>query len=280
MSSAIAERLRALPPARTGRLWRARDAILYAVATGVADQPDDESLRLLWERRLRPLPSFVTILTGRAALATADLGLARRSSMHAEQEVLWHAPIPRRTNAVGRIVEVREGDGFLLVRAETMLSDACRDDAPVATLRRTTYFRRSDVPLGASRQDRASQAPPQARSEPLLVPWNSAVLYRLCGDRNPLHIDPATAIAAGFPAPPLHGLRTYGAICWRLIRRQGTAWDPVPIRRLKLRFAAPVFPGDTLALLDWPHDGDTCFELVRVADGSVLAFGTAELAHP
>jgi acyl dehydratase len=81
---------------------------------------------------------------------------------------------------------------------------------------------------------------------------NQAALYRLSGDYNPLHIDPASARFGGFPAPILHGLCTYGHIA-QLLTATVCGGNPARFGALRGRFSAPVYPGDTLQVLGW-HD--------------------------
>src|SRR3546814_18742836 len=77
-----------------------------------------------------------------------------------------------------------------------------------------------------------------------------ALIYRLSGDYNPLHADPAVAAAAGLDRPILHGLCTYG-IAGRALLAALCGNDPAPLARLDCRFTAPVFPGDRLELALW-----------------------------
>jgi acyl dehydratase len=97
----------------------------------------------------------------------------------------------------------------------------------------------------------------------------SALLYRLSGDRNPLHSVPDVARAAGFPRPILHGLATYGIVGWRIIRTLGGG-DPRRLAALDTRFSAPVLPGETLRTELWCDGGTVSFQ-TRVAERDVLA---------
>jgi acyl dehydratase len=108
---------------------------------------------------------------------------------------------------------------------------------------------------------------------------DQALLYRLCGDRNPLHADPEAARAAGFEAPILHGLCTYGMAC-RAILQAFCDYDPACIREFSVRFSAPVFPGDLLTVDLWRDAHDVRFEVgVRARDVKVIRNGKARLAQ-
>jgi acyl dehydratase len=103
----------------------------------------------------------------------------------------------------------------------------------------------------------------------------AALLYRLSGDYNPLHADPDIAGRAGFPAPILHGLATYG-IAARALLQALDGPSAVRLQRLGLRFSAPVFPGETIRTEIWRRDGEISFRArVPARDAVVLNNGYA-----
>ncbi len=102
-----------------------------------------------------------------------------------------------------------------------------------------------------------------------------AALYRLTGDRHPVHIDSAVAQANGFPQPILHGLCTLG-IAARIVAGQVGA-HPAELTELEVRLAAPVLPGDTLVVVSGESDGVVTFE-ARAGDNTVLSGGKARFA--
>ena len=95
---------------------------------------------------------------------------------------------------------------------------------------------------------------------------DQALIYRLSGDRNPLHADPGFAQAVGFPRPILHGLCTYGIAC-RAVMQAYAQMDPAKISSHQARFSAPVFPGETITVDLW-KDGEVVSYQARVADRS------------
>jgi acyl dehydratase len=104
-----------------------------------------------------------------------------------------------------------------------------------------------------------------------------ALLYRLCGDRNPLHADPAAAKAGGFPRPILHGLCTYG-ICCRAILQAYCGFEPARMQTLSARFSAPVFPGDRIAVRLWKDQDIVSFEAtVPARDVTVIKSGRSRI---
>lgn len=99
---------------------------------------------------------------------------------------------------------------------------------------------------------------------------NQAQIYRLSGDYNPLHVDPAAARAGGFERPILHGLCTLG-ICAQLLVRRLCDGEPGRFRTLRVRFSAPVYPGDTLRLMVWHERANRAIFEARVADRVVVS---------
>jgi acyl dehydratase len=97
---------------------------------------------------------------------------------------------------------------------------------------------------------------------------NSALIYRLSGDRNPLHADPKAAAAGGFKTPILHGLCTYG-VAGRAIIMACCGGDPGRLRSLQVRFSSPVFPGETIRTEMWP-DGERISFRARVVERDVV----------
>jgi acyl dehydratase len=79
---------------------------------------------------------------------------------------------------------------------------------------------------------------------------DQALLYRLSGDRNPLHSDPTFAAMAGFDRPILHGLCTYG-FTGRALLHALAGSDPGRLGHMEGRFSAPVFPGDAVTVSMW-----------------------------
>lgn len=262
-------------PVRTYR-YDERDLMLYALAVGFGRTLPEE-LPFVFEPILRPLP------TAAAVLAWDDtwqerLGLDVPRVLHGAMRVSMHRPLAPRGEVRARlsIVDVldkgRERGSLWL--AQTDLADAATD-APVATLL-STVFARGDGGCGSTTA--AAPAPHRLPERPadlvatLGIRPEQAALYRLCGDRNPLHVDPEFARAAGFERPILHGLCTWGAVAGQLVRTVCSG-DPARLTAFEARFTAPVLPGETLVTEIW-SDGSVVSFRTRVAER-----GTVVLDH-
>jgi len=239
-----------------------RDAVFYALSVGLGQDPLDA--RQLGftdaDRPFQVMPTMAAVL-GHPGFWLADerTGVDAAQLVHGEQAVILHRPLPASGEVIGRtsvtgLVDKGAGRGALLY-SEKLVTDAATGSLLATTC--STTFLRADGGFGQERGD-ARPPHPVPQQEPDLVidlPTRpeQALLYRLNGDSNPLHSDPAAAAAAGFPRPILHGLCTMGVVCHALLRGLG-GYDAEAMRHMELRFAAPVFPGETIRTEMW-HDG-------------------------
>lgn len=251
-----------------------RDTMLYALGVGMGFDPINEAeLDFIYEKNLKALPTLVTTVAWDAGVPTSELGLDYKLVLHGEEQTIFHRAVPPAATVLAdsRISEVYdkgEDKGAVIVR-ETVLRTEC-DDEPIATLRRF-LFARGDGGLGGSK---APTEPPHMhpdRKPDVILEYptafNQAAIYRLCGDRNPLHIEPERAMAAGFDRPILHGLCTYGYTC-RAVLEAFCDFDPALLASHQARFAAPVFPGESLRISLWRDDEVVSFE-AEVVERSV-----------
>jgi acyl dehydratase len=230
--------------------WDDRAVILYALSVG-AQLPGD--LALLYEKGLRTAPTFALApMAGLVMPMVEALGLELRALLHAGQELVVDRPMPPggRATVTRRVIEVVDKGRAALMVCEDAVADA---DGLLAT-GRSTWWIDGAGGFGGERAVRAGVASPRIpeRAPDVSVAFatsaEQAALHRLSGDRNPVHIDPEMAIAAGQPRPFLHGLCTFGALGLALDRAAG------PGRRLASlagHFTRPVFPGDVLELEGW-----------------------------
>jgi acyl dehydratase len=235
--------------------YTARDTILYAlgVGAGLEDPLDPDELRFVYEEGLRALPTMAVVLANEGLwLRDPQYGVHWKQLLHGEQMLQVHRPLPAEgtvvgTGAVEEIYDKGEAKGAIVYQ-RSELRDAQTGELLVS-LRRSAFLR-GDGGFGGKSEGAPRPHPVPADRAPdlsLALPTRpeQALLYRLSGDYNPLHILPSIALDAGYPKPILHGLCTYG-IAGRAILRLLCGNDPARLRRLDVRFSAPVFPGDTL----------------------------------
>lgn len=235
-----------------------RDVLLYAVGIGARD------LRFVFEGHpdFAVFPTFPIRWSG--AGAPIDRSLIPPSpgplDIDAERYIETLRPLPTSgtVKVTSRLIGVHprsKGAGF--VETESLVTDA---NGEVLAQMVNGSFRRGVERLGdiepfegAGQTFFAAIAPPQRPPDheaTIRIAENQAHMYRLSGDYNPLHIDPAAAKFGGFGAPILHGLCTFG-ICARMLIEMLCEHDPRRFKRLKVRFSSPVFPGDLLKVTAW-----------------------------
>ncbi len=264
-----------------------RDTILYALGCGLGIDPLDEAqLRFVFEEpELLALPSMAAVLSPPGFWARhPDSGIDWVRILHGEQAMEIHKLLPAAarvvaTTQVTDIVDKGAGRGALLFLRRTV-TEAKTGEA-LATLRSTT-FARGDGGCGGTTETAPPPHPVPDRAPDLVCDLptapNSALIYRLSGDPNPLHASPSVARAAGFDRPILHGLCSWG-VAGHAILKTCCDYDPARLRAMALRFSAPVYPGETIRTEMW-RDGAVVSFRARVAerDAVVLNNGRAEIA--
>jgi acyl dehydratase len=266
-----------------------KDTILYALGLGLGHDPMDETeLAFVYEKNLKVLPTFAMELGYSPFwLRNPAIGLDWNKVVHGEAGFTLHRPVAPKGTVIGRtrIVEAidkGEGKGALIYSQREVFDKASGEK--IATLRQTT-FARGDGDFGGPREWSRGEAPklhaiPDRMPDlicDLLTRPEIALIYRLSGDTNPLHAEPAFAKVAGFPRPILHGLATFG-IAGHAILKTVCGYDPAKLTAMDARFSAPVFPGETIRTEMW-RDGSVLSFRVRVAERDVIAInnGRAEI---
>lgn len=283
-----AQRLRDWQIPEVSRNFSRRDTLLYALGIGLgADPSSEDELRFVLEDRLCALPSFGTVLAYPFLwYAQEGTGVDLAHVVHAEMGFENHAPLPVEGRVVGRTHVTAVQDKGAQVGA--LLVTSCdihevESGAPICTLHSASLART----LGGFEDPQTPRAPSAPWSVPQRGPDlvcdiptlpQAALIYRLSGDANPLHADPAQARRAGFDGPLLHGRCTFGIAAWALMRLC-CCYEPARLRAMRARFSSPVYPGETLRTEVW-QDGETVLFRVRVAarDTVVLSHGTASVA--
>jgi acyl dehydratase len=259
------------------------DTILYALGLGCGSDPDSPGdLRFVYEKGLLALPTMAVVLGHpgnwlNSKESTVDYGKV----LHGEQSLTLHRLLPPagtvigRTRIVGLIDKGREKGSVL--HSERGLFDKASGE-PIATMASTTMLRGNGgwggKPGPQPGPHRLPETAPAAAVDLKTQP-NSALIYRLSGDRNPLHADPAAAAAGGFKTPILHGLLTFG-VAGRALVAACCGGDPARLRSMQVRFSAPAFPGETIRTEMWPEGGRISFRSrVVERDAVVLNNGLA-----
>lgn len=242
--------------------WTPSDVQLYHLGLGAGHRWTEPSeLRYLDDRAPRVLPTFATVAagvrnTGAPAVRFPGIDIDLVKVVHAHQEVRVHRPIPAAGTAssAGRITEVWDkGSAAVIVQEHSITG---RDGEPLWTAR-SSIFAKGEGGFGGARGPSTKvELPARAPDFEIQAPTlpQQALLYRMNGDRNPLHSDPAFARAAGYPAPILHGLCTYGIAC-KTATDVVLGGDAGKVAAFRARFAGVLFPGETLRVRGW-RDGD------------------------
>jgi len=268
-----------------------KDVMLYALGVGLGQDPMNETeLAFVYEKGLKVVPTAATVLASGAGrgepLPTKEGHRPSQPNylmlVHGEQKVELHRPLPTsgtfttESRTIGAFDKGKD-KGAVLV-SETVW----RDDKgeKVATLTGSSFCR-ADGGFGgpADGAPEPHPAPTRApdKSVDITTREDQALLYRLNGDRNPLHSDPESAKRSGFPRPILHGLCTYGITC-RAVLQEVVDWNADRIESHQARFSAPVFPGDTITVDLWIDGNVISFEArVKERNATVIKNGKTVL---
>lgn len=236
--------------------WDADDVILYHLGLGAGvPQTAPGELEYCLEDKLKVLPSFSVIgpmgIMGRL-FGLDGVSFPPTALLHGEQEMIVHNPLPRAATVThtGRLAEVWDkGKAALLV----VEADTTAEDGTKLVTNRYHAFIRGEGGFGGGKGESRTvvlpdRAPDISVQRPTMV--QQALLYRLCGDKNPMHSDPAISKLGGFDVPLLHGLCTYG-IALKAAVDEMLGGDVTAIGAYATRFAQPVFPGETLWIDMW-----------------------------
>ncbi|WP_223884356.1 MaoC/PaaZ C-terminal domain-containing protein [Micromonospora craniellae] len=264
-------------PTTTERTWTVTDTLLYALGVGAGATDPAAELRFTTENSTghphAVLPSFATLLAAEPPYL-GEPAVVR----HAGETLTLHRPLPPagRARTTATVTDVYDQTSGALVEHRSEIHDT--DGAHLATVERAMFV----IGTGGFGGRRAPHTPWQRPAE---RPHHTAhhhtrpeqaLLYRLSGDRNPLHSDPTVADAVGLPGPVLHGLCTFGFAARTLLRTVADD-DPDRIRRISARFTAPLFPGDTLTVLVWRRPDGVLFQAVDGRGRPVLDRGMLDL---
>jgi acyl dehydratase len=269
--------------------YTARDAILYALGLGCGRDPTDEvDLRYVFEEHesgMQVVPSLAVVLGGPGAwMRDPRTGIDWVRSLHGEQGLVMHAPLPAGATVIGRnrvtdIVDKGAGKGALLMMERDIVDAAT---GRLIATRTSSSFLRGDGGCGAPGVARPRPEPLPTRRPDAVIDITtrpeSALVYRLSGDYNPVHASPAVARKAGFERPILHGLCTFGIACRALIKG-ACGGDPDRLAAMNGRFSASVYPGETQTVEIWDEGAGRIRFRTRIRERDIVAldFGVASL---
>ena len=269
------------------------DVILYHLGIGAgARATDPAELEYTYEKNLKVLPSFAVVassgMTSRARRArdvaderTGGLGSVPGLSfdpvllLHGEQDVEIHRPLPTAAELTsrGRIAEIYDKGKAALVIAEYAARD---EDGPLFT-NRMSLFLRGEGGFGGPPGPKPAHEKPARRPDGVVEAATlpqQALLYRLNGDKNPLHADPEFAKRGGFEAPILHGLCSFGIVC-KAVVDAALGGDPSRVARYSARFAGVAFPGETYRISWWREDGSVLIDAHSAQRGTPIISNAA-----
>jgi acyl dehydratase len=254
--------------------WNEDQVILYHLGIGAGlDKPTDpDELKYTYEANLKVLPTFAVIpvisaLGGLRSVPGVEINFAK--VLHGEQEIEIHRPIPTRAQVEhhSRIAAIYDKGKAALIVLEV---ETKANNERLFT-NRCSIFARGEGGFGGDPGPKVELEPPQRAPDAVVesrtLP-NQALLYRLSGDKNPLHADPAFAKLGGFDRPILHGLCSYGFVCKAAVDTM-LGGDVNKVARYQARFAGVVYPGETIVTSLW-----------KEADKIILSAKTKERDTP
>lgn len=266
------------------RSWDSTTSLIYALGVGAGV----DELALTTENsegvEQQAVPTMAIVLGGGSASVLEHLGPFDWTGLvHGGQTLELQRPLPvaGTIRAVTRIAGLFDKGSAAVVVLETNATD-CATDAPLFTTVSSLFIRGAGG-WGGDRGPSASREPMPAREPERTVTYSTrrdqALLYRLSGDRNPLHSDPSFAKRAGFERPILHGLCTYGFTA-RALLHTVCAGDAARFGSIDGRFSAPVYPGDELTIRIWADGEENRFQTTRSGGEVVIDNGRFRLRKP
>ncbi len=264
-----------LPPVRAS--WDADRVILYHLGLGAGSAPTDPAeLAYTYERELKVLPSYGVLPalgTLRGLLELPGMEVELWQLLHGEQATIVHEPLPPAASVTtsARVSEVWDKGKAAVVVVDAVTRS---DQGTLLLTNRFGAFIRGEGGFGGESGPARGDVPPERAPDHVVacptMP-QQGLLYRLSGDKNPLHVDPDLAASAGFERPILHGLCTYGIACKAAVDAVlGGAVEQV--ESFRARFAGVVYPGETIEVSLW-RDGRevTLAARARERDTEVLS---------
>lgn len=257
-----------------------RETMLYALGVGMGRDPLNlDELPYVYENGLKTVPTMASVIAwGQRTIGMA--GINYLLVVHGEQRLTMHRPLPAAATIISdervtAAVDKGPGKGALIYTEKVI---RLKDTNELLCTTGGTIFARGDGGFGGPSTggpephaipDRAPDVTCESDTRP-----DQALLYRLSGDRNPLHSDPTVAKMAGFPRPILHGLCSYGTAC-RAVLSTICKYDHTMIGGFDVRFSSPVFPGETIVTEMW-KDGNVVSFRSKVKERDVVVLNNGK----
>jgi|SRR5690554_4976617 len=268
--------------------YSTRDTILYALGVGAASSNTlpDSDLKYVYEKDLVALPTMHAVLgVGPFWMAQPETQIDVSKILHGEQFLRIHRPLPAEGKIVSRttvdeIFDKGADKGAVMYVSKKIYSGAAEE--LLATVGLSVFMRGNGgmggVTSGAPRPHQVPEGREPDDFIDLITRPEQSVIYRLSGDWNPLHIDPEVAKKAGFDRPILHGLCSYG-VAGRAVLKLLCGNDAERLRQFDVRFASPVYPGETLRVEVWRESEGVASFRVRVRERDVICLSNGYVEY-
>lgn len=262
----------------TKHSWDSKDAILYALGVGAGSADPLDELAFTTENtqniHQQVLPTMAVVLAVGGSGAFGSVGSFNPAMLvHGEQAIALHRPIPvtGEVETTGEITGIYDkGKGAVIEVTSTSVDTATGSPLFSSVM---SAFIRGEGGFGGDRGPSGPKNVAPEREPDHTITYQTrtdqALLYRLSGDRNPLHSDPAFAASGGFDRPILHGLCSYG-FTGRALLHAVCGSDPARFTGMEARFSSPVFPGEALTIKAWEtNSGEVIFQTAG-GDGRIV----------
>jgi len=257
--------------------WGSKDCLLYAIGVGAGT----EELAFTTENTSgvdqQVLPTMAVVLGMGGGGAIGGIGTFNPAMLvHGEQAIELHQPIPTegRVSTVGEVTGIWDKGKGAVIETRSVSTDVATGQPLFTNV--SSLFIRGEGGWGGDRGPSGARNAAPDRAPDHSVTYRTredqALTYRLSGDRNPLHTDPAFAAMGGFSKPILHGLCTYG-FTGRALLHTLCDGDPARFRSMQGRFSSPVYPGEALTVNMWVDGSQAFFQTTATDDRVVIDAG-------
>jgi acyl dehydratase len=257
--------------------WTSKEALLYAVGIGAGTNELAYTTENTNDVDQQVFPTFAVVVGWGGNTAMRDIGTFNPALLvHGQQAITLHKPLPVKGSArlQGRVTAMYDKGKAAVVVTESVATDLA-DGQPLFT-NVSSVFIRGEGGWGGDRGPSGPQNVPPDRAPDHEVTYQTspdqALIYRLSGDRNPLHSDPSFAAIGGFDRPILHGLCTYG-FTGRALLHTLCGGDAKRFQHIEGRFTSPVLPGEALTVAMWEIDDNAAVFTTSVGERAVIDQG-------